>query len=333
MYFFCDKNTRHIETNDKGFVELYREEFFHIIANKQIETVYQPIVSLKSGDIFGYEGLTRGPKEGFFQSPIHLFEYAETNGQLFQLEKVTRELAIERSTMWMDGNKKLFININSQVMQDPQFTPGYTSQVLKRFNLSPSNIVFEITERSAIKDFMSFKQILHHYRNQGFQIAVDDAGAGYSSLQAISELQPDYIKIDRSLIQNIHREPVKEALVEAFVITANKMNSKVVAEGIETAAELKKLIQLDIDYCQGFFLAKPSYPVTGISAEAIDCLKEKKAAFQLNKAFSCDTSIGDMINYFKATGTMNEHMIVHDNLVIGKVERREENDEILIKVF
>ena len=89
-----------------------------------------------------------------------------------------------------------------------------------------------------MEDFTLAKKILEHYRKQGYRIAIDDAGAGYSSLQAIAELQPDFIKIDRSLIEHIHMNKIKEYILETFVTFAQKMNIELIAEGIEAAEEL-----------------------------------------------------------------------------------------------
>src|SRR5690606_12263676 len=135
--------------------------------------------------------------------------------------KLAREKAIA-GCCELNKYQKVFINIPAQVIHDPQFTPGQTMKVLGAFGLAPHNVVFEITERSSIEDFSATKRLLEHYRIQGYQIAIDDAGAGYSSMQAIAELQPDYIKIDRSLIQNIHKDQIKEYIVDTFVTFAQK---------------------------------------------------------------------------------------------------------------
>ncbi|MDF2946223.1 MAG: hypothetical protein K0S51_902 [Bacillales bacterium] len=231
--------------------------FQKIIKQKLLNIVFQPIVSLETGELFANEALTRGPQNSFFSSPLNLFNYAEKTGHLYTLEKITRELAIERSNQISENNSKLFININARVIEDPCFTPGNTISFLKRNGISPTDIVFEITERSAITDFDKFTSVLEHYRSQGFLIAIDDAGAGYSSLQAISELEPDFIKIDRSLITNINNNRIKASLVEAFTYFANKSDTKIIAEGIETKEELDFLVNLGVNYGQGYYIARP----------------------------------------------------------------------------
>lgn len=253
------------DTTNEGAI--LKDEFLNILEKKQLTIHFQPIVHFHSQQTYGFEALSRGPLHSFFHRPAHLFSYAEKEGFLYSLEKIARERAFEESKGMSNGTK-LFINLNSQVIYDHQFNPGHTISLLHHYGLQPNNIVFEITERNAIHDFAAFRNALHHYREQGFQIAIDDAGAGYSSLQSISELMPDYIKIDRSLISGIDSNDVKSNILEAFVSFAKKMNSEIIAEGIETEAELKKVIDLGIDYGQGFFIAKPNNPIPSISNTA-----------------------------------------------------------------
>lgn len=231
-------------------------QFYEIIEKGSIHSVYQPIVSLQDGQVMGYEALIRGPKESKFHSPLTMFQFAENNGELYKLEKLAREKAIQGSIL-EHPQQLLFINISSHVLYDPGFVPGKTLEILQKYGLRPSNVVFEITERTSIEDFTLAQKILEHYRKQGYRIAIDDAGAGYSSMQAIAELQPDFIKIDRSLIQDIHENKVKEYILETFVTFAQKMNISLIAEGIEQEEELIKLTRLGVHYAQGFLLGKP----------------------------------------------------------------------------
>lgn len=238
-------------------------QFHKLIEEQHISSVYQPIVSLQDGLVMGYEALTRGPVDGPFHSPLAMFQYAEQQGELYRLERLAREKAIQGSILEHE-QQLLFINISSHVLEDPGFIPGKTLEILQKYGLRPSNVVFEITERSSIEDFTLAKKILAHYRTQGYRIAIDDAGAGYSSLQAIAELQPDFIKIDRSLIENIHLNKVKAYILETFVTFAQKMNISLIAEGIEQVEELAKLTQMGVHYAQGFLLGRPSTSIATV---------------------------------------------------------------------
>ncbi|MCD1258948.1 EAL and GGDEF domain-containing protein [Paenibacillus athensensis] len=231
------------------------EPFLRIMEEQSIYSVYQPIVSLQDGTVFGYEALTRGPAGSGLEAPQLLFQYAQEQGRLYALERLSREKAIAGARLAQ--RQPLFINVSAQVLSDPQFVPGQTLELLQASGMTPAQVVFEITERSSIEDFTRAQKVLEHYRRQGYRIAIDDAGAGYSSLQAIAELQPDFIKIDRSLIQGLHQIKVKEYIVETFVTFAHKMNIQLIAEGIEEPDELVKLTHMGVHHAQGYLLGRP----------------------------------------------------------------------------
>jgi EAL domain-containing protein (putative c-di-GMP-specific phosphodiesterase class I) len=254
------------------------DEFNTILDTQNIRMVYQPIVSLFDGSLLGYEALTRGPENSAFHSPSVLFEFAEKKGFLYELEKLAREKAIQNSIL-QHKQQMLFINISSPVICDPKFKAGQTLEVLQQKGLNPSNVVFEITERSSIEDFTLAKKVLEHYRNQGYKIAIDDAGAGYSSLQAIAELQPDYIKVDRSLVENIHKFKIKEYIMETFVTFAQKMNIQVIAEGIENEEEMMKLSRIGVHYVQGFLLGLPEPHAVTINERLTTMITQHKADY------------------------------------------------------
>ncbi len=245
----------------------HMQEFYSILDNRGVASVYQPIVSIEGGEVFGYEALTRGPAASPLHSPLKLFELAERADKLYALDKLTREQAI-LGIEGLERHQRIFLNIPAQILHDPDFSPGQTLALLQRRGLTPNNVVLEITERSSIEDFSTAKKVIDHYRSQGYRIAIDDAGAGYSSLQAIAEIQPDYIKVDRSLVQGIHRDKVKEYILETFIWFAKRLNIKVIAEGIEEAEELDKLIRLGVHYAQGYYLGRPEARLAQVSPEA-----------------------------------------------------------------
>ncbi|MBM7867550.1 EAL domain-containing protein [Heliobacterium gestii] len=242
---------------------------------EQFRVVYQPLLNLEKGELIGYEALCRGPAGSYFASPSVLFPLAEKAGLLYPLERQIRRKAVAECGDFLQ-DQLLFLNISPSVVKDPEFAQGNTRRLIAEYGLRPHNIVFEITERTAIHDFGSFRRTLQHYRKQGFQVAVDDAGAGYSSLQAIAELQPDYIKIDMSLVRDIDASPIKQALMETFVTFGRKIGAKIVAEGIETEKELRFLSQIGVDIGQGYFIGRPTPTGEGASAESIAVLAEKK---------------------------------------------------------
>lgn len=247
----------------KGSIDLHTvrllSEFRRLLDGSHFNVVYQPIISLRWGNILGWEALTRGPDDSYFRSPDIIFSFAEEAGLLFPLEKVCRQTAFNRLGE-IGPDQKLFINIHPRTINDPNFVRGETIKLIKEAGLKPVNIVFEITERHSIHDFSYFNKTLEHYRNQGFLVAVDDAGAGFSCLQSIAEIRPDFIKIDMSLIRGIHTNAVKRSLLETFVIFAEKIGCTVIAEGIEEEKELDTLANIGVHYGQGYYLGYPAYP-------------------------------------------------------------------------
>lgn len=249
------------------------KEFHNIVEQQIIRSVYQPIVSLEDGQVYGYEALSRGPKHSELHSPLELFRLAEKEGELYRLDLIARQKAVQ-GLKDKQYERKVFINIPAQIIHDPEFTPGQTRRMIEACGISPEQIVFEITERTSIEDFSTAKKILSHYRNQGYQIAIDDAGAGYSSLLAIAELQPDYIKIESALVQNIHRDKLKETVLETFVAFAQKLNIPLIAEGIEQSEDLMKLMEMGVQFGQGYFIGRPLADLHDTSAQARKWISE-----------------------------------------------------------
>ncbi|MFC4305432.1 EAL domain-containing protein [Cohnella boryungensis] len=239
-----------------------RFELNRLIAESGIRSVYQPIVRLRDGRIFGYEALTRCPENSLFDGPLALFQFAERSNMALALDRLARETAIRHSPE-LAPVQKIFINVTMSIINDPHFVSGQTVHWLRERGLIPEQVVFELTERSSIDDFPAAKKILAHYRSQGYEIAIDDAGAGYSSLQSIVELNPDYIKIDRSLVRMADKDEMKEHMLRTFVGFAQKMNIRTVAEGIERQEELHLLRAMGFDYAQGYLIGRPSeHPIT-----------------------------------------------------------------------
>lgn len=235
------------------------DEFKNIINHNNFNTEYQPIVSLSTGLVLGWEALSRGPRESHFRSPQVIFNYAAEVDLLYPVERVCRHIAIKNLGR-INQEQKIFLNINPLTICDHNFVKGETLNFIREAGLNQRNIVFEITEQADLRNLPHFKRTLEHYRSQGYMVAIDDAGAGFSSLQAIAEVRPDYIKMDISLVRGVEGDPVKRALLETFVTFAEKIGSFIIAEGIETENELRALINMGVHYGQGYYLGRPVYP-------------------------------------------------------------------------
>ena len=284
---------------------LRHDELLCIIRDKKISTVFQPIVSLTDGSVMGYEALSRGPEGSPLQMPTELFAAAAKHKLLLSLEHICRETAL-RNIKTLGQGQQLFLNITPEVVNDPEFRNGRTKQLVLHHGMVPEQVTFEITERTAISDFGSFTRALHHYRRQGYCIAVDDAGAGYSSLQAIAELYPDFIKLDMSIVRDINNNPFKIAILEALVNLASAMNSRIIAEGVETPDELTTVMKLGVGFAQGYFFAKPAFPPQEVSGDALRLIQDFRRREAGRKGrdtgLSMGRLIGDIVEHVPTVG-------------------------------
>lgn len=245
-----------------------------IIEEKKIYPVYQPIVSLKNGEVFGYEALSRIGLENCTFNVEEMFTYAEEFQCLWNLEYICRKKALKEIKNDI-GDKKLFLNVDPNIFYDERLKAGMTLEYLTRYNISPDNIVFEICERTNIQEIIPFQRAVSHYEKQNYQIAIDDFGKGYADFNRIFFLHPQYVKIDISLIANIDKDSVKSSLVEGFVKFCHSENISLIAEGIETIDELIKLVHLGVDYGQGYFLGKPDKKLQQPSPSIVQIIKNE----------------------------------------------------------
>ena len=253
-----------------------KEALDNIICNKQIRIVFQPIISIRDGSVLGFEALSRFTCESVFKNPEELFTAAGEYNRLWDLELLCRTTALEAAYKFMipPYNKKLFLNVNPNTMHDESFKKGFTKEFLRQYKITPDNVIFEITERNVVEDIAGFRSTISHYKSQDYNIAIDDAGAGYSGLNLISDVKPNYIKLDMKLIRGIHTDKIKNALVKGMVEFSKASSIKLIAEGVETYEELETLVNLGVQYGQGYFIQKPDTEIKEIKTEVLQAVKE-----------------------------------------------------------
>ncbi|MCG3737028.1 GGDEF domain-containing protein [Vibrio cincinnatiensis] len=231
-------------------------ELNHILKNRALTPLFQPILSLSDGAIKGFEALIRGPSDSPLHSPIQLFKTALACGELEPLDMLCRELSILAfSAAQVDG--QLFLNVNPLLLLTENHTSLLTKNLLEKMQLNPARIVIEISEQYQVEDPDLLIKAVQHYRQLGFKIAIDDLGSGFSGLKLWSELQPDIVKIDRYFIDGVHRDPTKKAFVQNIIRLAKTIGAMVVAEGIETEEEFSLCRELGADFAQGYLLGRP----------------------------------------------------------------------------
>jgi len=233
------------------------ERLRYILAKEQVTTYIHPVLKLDDMSVVGYEALSRGPANTEFEHPDKLFRVAYDENLVLSLERLCRKKALEAAASMPEG-RLMFINIEPDAVTDPELREIMTTTLLSCSGITPERIVLEITERTAITDFVTFRATLEYLRALGFGIAIDDAGAGYGSLQCLAETCPEWLKVDISLVRGIDSDEMRTQLVASLVQFAEKMNVRLIAEGVETVEELRTLKSLGVKYGQGFLFARPT---------------------------------------------------------------------------
>jgi EAL domain-containing protein (putative c-di-GMP-specific phosphodiesterase class I) len=221
----------------------------NVLDQRAVHCVYQPVVNLRTHEIFAYEALARS-KSPDFDGPISLFAAAVEHNCTGELGRMLREMAIEEVP-----NHKLFVNI-------------HPAELNEKWLVQPNDPIFqhtqelylEITESIPLSHFHLCQSILAEVRDRGVHLVVDDLGAGYSNLKYIADLHPRVVKLDRGLIAGLRIGTRLFKLVSAIVVLCRELGAMVVAEGIETVDELKAVIAAGAHYGQGYLLARPAFP-------------------------------------------------------------------------
>ena len=234
-----------------------RAEIDALLASPEpITPVFQPLVELATGRLVGYEALSRFNSE-VQRSPDAWFNQAQGCGRGLQLEMAAIKAALGAGRR----NQGLYMSLN--------FSPSAlcSTKLLSILPNDLSTVVIEITEHELAAQDGALEDGIRRLRSRGARIAVDDAGAGYAGLNQVMRVQPDLIKLDRSLIEGVHTDAAKTALIEFFVMFARRVGAGVCAEGIETLEELRTLVNLGVTYGQGFLLGRPAEPWSEVSPE------------------------------------------------------------------
>lgn len=258
---------------------LLRMQLNDIIERRQLSALLQPIARMQDGEIVAYEGLIRGPSDSPLHSPLNLFKAARACGRTVEVEHLCRRVVLERfAELKLPG--KLFLNVSPEcLLLQPDGTRGETLQYIHQIGIHPDRVIIELTENQPTYDYELMREAVLHYRNMGFQIAIDDLGEGFSSLRLWSELRPEYVKIDMHFIQGINHDPVKLQFVRSIQEIADKSDTLVIAEGIETQAELLVLRDIGVAYGQGYHLGRPhSAPARALPAEVAKALSRNGVA-------------------------------------------------------
>ena len=239
-----------------------------IIAGKGIRILFQPIISVRTKSLIGFEALMRAvdPLSGEAVSPPLLFEEARQAHLILELDRECRYQAFAAFAPIHRANDSLilFLNFESSIIDMGVVGSGHLIRTADEFRINPENVVIEIVE-SKVSDENAMRRFISSHRDRGFLIALDDVGEGHSSLNRISLVRPDIIKIDRSIICGIDKEYYKKKIVEALHILSRGTGALLLAEGVETEEEAVESYEAGADLFQGYFFSKPVDPCVSIS--------------------------------------------------------------------
>ncbi|HEV7764642.1 MAG TPA: EAL domain-containing protein [Thermoanaerobaculia bacterium] len=242
------------ERRETRYYHAMRERLIRTVHDRLITTVFQPVVNLETRAIVGYEALSRGPAGTELENPEVMFELARDFDVVWDLEALCIQNVVPYLTD-VTSRGYLFFNLESHFIQQLQ---QRGTDIFEPFFRCNRQVVIEVTERSAIRDYGTFRRTLHELKKMGFKIAIDDCGSGYATLEAVAELQPDYLKVGHSLFHGVDTDPIRRRLVELVARCAETIGARTIAEAIETEAQLKVCRELGITEGQGYLLARPA---------------------------------------------------------------------------
>jgi len=237
-----------------------------VIESGTLSPVYQPIVHLPTGRIIGYEGLVRVGPEAAFPNTGALFDAAEVAGRVLDLDRAALDVVL-RSAHAVPATQLVSINVSPRSFEAPEFNATVFLAILRRHGVSPERVLLELTERDAIRDIDRLRTAIMALQKAGIRVAADDVGAGNAGLRLLSQFRFDAVKIDLSLVQGGASQDQTLSVLTSLGQLARRWGALTIAEGVETAEQLRMIRQLDIDAGQGYLLGRPGAVLT---AETID---------------------------------------------------------------
>jgi EAL domain-containing protein (putative c-di-GMP-specific phosphodiesterase class I) len=239
-----------------------KAELDRCFGEKLLALATQPIVD-RAGRVVAYEALLRS-RHPAFKGPLEVLSAVERHQQIGQLGDAVTEMALEQLSI-LPESSRLFINLHPQELRDPSRLDARVSRLAAHAH----RITYEITERQRAPE-LSLESIAL-LRQRGFSLAVDDLGAGYSSLSVLANIQPDIVKVDMSIIRGIDRVPAKQRLLELLCQFAAATHARVVAEGVETDAEAAAVRSCGVDLLQGYLFGKPEIRARAVTRTEARC--------------------------------------------------------------
>ncbi len=226
---------------------------------KKLDFAFQPIIDSHTGRLYGVEALLRNHDDAGFDSIGQVFDTAYAENYLYSLDLMLRAKVIEKfKEIKFCNDIKLFYNLDNRVLEMPNFSLGNTELILAKYGINKSVITFEISEKHRFNNIVNINNMLSIYKEQGYNIAIDDFGSGFSNLQKLFHIEVDILKIDRFFINDIEESSKKRVFVSNIVNLVHSIGGIVVAEGVETLSEYEICKKIGCDLIQGYYIAYPT---------------------------------------------------------------------------
>ena len=241
---------------EKRREESWGTELKRIIQDSAVTMVFQPVVDLGTREVLGFEALARGPKDSFFEMPRAMFALSRRVGVAVDLDRLCRDTALRD---WGQAAQvgKVFVNVLPSSLDDPAWLNGGVGALLQSASIEPADVVIEVSERAADSEADRFAEVMERIKRQGFGVALDDVGTGYATLTTLEKVRPDYLKLDVSMVRDVHRNLIKQEVLSALVQIAHTIDASVIAEGVESEEEATALREAGARYGQGYLFAAP----------------------------------------------------------------------------
>jgi diguanylate cyclase (GGDEF)-like protein len=303
-----------------------------VIRRAQIRTLFQPIVEGPSGTAFGVEALSRGPAGSLLESPLALFAAAAEAGSVAALERACLATALKQFAA-LERECRLFLNVSPRtILSWPGLAPWLAEQSLA-VGIDPQSLVIEVTEHGLTQE-AQLAAAVEPLRAMGCDIAIDDLGAGSSGLKSWSAIRPEFVKVDRYFVSGAEQDPVRAEILRSVVDIGRATGSQIVAEGVENSDQLNLVLELGVDYVQGYFLGRPDEsPVAAnghlctfqqtIPNAVVDCAEQLAMPIP---AAPAATPIAAVVELFQHNPSWRAIAVVDHSRAIGLVRR----DELLI---
>lgn len=259
---------------DQTLAKMKTRWLVRLLAADSFFVVFQPLFSIAQKRTLAFECLLRGNEDGNPIGVDKLLQGAQVLGMSHELDLAAWRAAYKQGQPVVQQGHMLFLNFTPSSIFKPKFAVSETKALAEENGVPFTSLVFEVTEAEKVRDVDNLKNIMNEYRAAGAKVALDDLGSGYSSILHLADLRPDYVKLDQGLVRGAHKDQVRGVLLKAISDAAHELGILVVAEGVETAEDLKFCMDIQSDLVQGYYLAKPNETPPSVAPEVMQKLSE-----------------------------------------------------------